>query len=118
VVPDRLLAAGVVVVGKSTLPEFAIEGYTANLLTGVTRNPWQLDTHRAAPAAVRRRRSLRDSLVSPRQPTAAGLSAYPRHCAGSLGSNRRMGSSGVGQRPTGSTTRPTDPLRRRAMICD
>lgn len=40
VVPGRLLAAGAVAVGKSTLPEFAIEGYTANLLTGVTRNPW------------------------------------------------------------------------------
>jgi Asp-tRNA(Asn)/Glu-tRNA(Gln) amidotransferase A subunit family amidase len=43
VVPSRLQAAGAVVVGKSTLPEFAIEGYTANLLTGVTRNPWNLD---------------------------------------------------------------------------
>jgi Asp-tRNA(Asn)/Glu-tRNA(Gln) amidotransferase A subunit family amidase len=40
VVPQRLLDAGAVVVGKSTLPEFAIEGYTANRLTGVTRNPW------------------------------------------------------------------------------
>jgi Asp-tRNA(Asn)/Glu-tRNA(Gln) amidotransferase A subunit family amidase len=40
VVPQRLLDAGAIVVGKSTLPEFAIEGYTANLLTGVTRNPW------------------------------------------------------------------------------
>jgi Asp-tRNA(Asn)/Glu-tRNA(Gln) amidotransferase A subunit family amidase len=40
VVPGRLIDAGAVVVGKSTLPEFAIEGYTANLLTGVTRNPW------------------------------------------------------------------------------
>jgi len=38
--PARLLGAGAVAVGKSTLPEFAIEGYTANLLTGVTRNPW------------------------------------------------------------------------------
>ena len=43
VVPGRLIGAGAVVVGKSTLPEFAIEGYTANLLTGVTRNPWNLD---------------------------------------------------------------------------
>jgi Asp-tRNA(Asn)/Glu-tRNA(Gln) amidotransferase A subunit family amidase len=43
VVPQRLLDAGAVVVGKSTLPEFAIEGYTANLLTGVTRNPWNVD---------------------------------------------------------------------------
>ncbi len=40
VVPQRLLDAGAIVVGKSTLPEFAIEGYTANLLTGVTGNPW------------------------------------------------------------------------------
>ncbi|MHB1210560.1 MAG: amidase [Acidimicrobiales bacterium] len=43
VVPERLLGEGAVVLGKSTLPEFAIEGYTANLLTGVTRNPWNLD---------------------------------------------------------------------------
>ena len=43
VVPQRLLDAGVIVVGKSTLPEFAIEGYTANLLTGVTRNPWNTE---------------------------------------------------------------------------
>lgn len=43
VVPQRLLDAGAVVLGKSTLPEFAIEGYTANLLTGVTRNPWNTE---------------------------------------------------------------------------
>jgi Asp-tRNA(Asn)/Glu-tRNA(Gln) amidotransferase A subunit family amidase len=43
VVPQRLLDAGAVIVGKSTLPEFAIEGYTANLLTGVTRNPWNTE---------------------------------------------------------------------------
>jgi Asp-tRNA(Asn)/Glu-tRNA(Gln) amidotransferase A subunit family amidase len=40
VVPGRLLAAGAIALGKSTLPEFAIEGYTANRLTGVTHNPW------------------------------------------------------------------------------
>jgi Asp-tRNA(Asn)/Glu-tRNA(Gln) amidotransferase A subunit family amidase len=43
VVAERLARAGAVVVGKSTLPEFAIEGFTANLLTGVTRNPWNQD---------------------------------------------------------------------------
>ena len=43
VVPGRLLNAGAIVVGKSTLPEFAIEGFTANLLSGVTRNPWNLE---------------------------------------------------------------------------
>ncbi len=40
VTPQRLLDAGAIVLGKSTLPEFAIEGYTANEITGVTRNPW------------------------------------------------------------------------------
>jgi len=40
VVPGRLKAAGAIVVGKSTLPEFALEGYTSNLATGTTRNPW------------------------------------------------------------------------------
>ncbi len=43
VVPGRLIEAGAIPVGKSTLPEFAIEGYTASLLTGVTRNPWNQD---------------------------------------------------------------------------
>jgi len=42
-VPSRLKSAGAIVVGKTTLPEFALEGYTANLATGITRNPWNLD---------------------------------------------------------------------------
>lgn len=42
-VTERLRRAGAIVVAKSTLPEFAIEGFTANLLTGVTRNPWNLE---------------------------------------------------------------------------
>ena len=42
-VPRRLRAHGAIVVGKTALPEFAVEGYTANLLTGVTRNPWNLE---------------------------------------------------------------------------
>ncbi len=39
-VTERLRAEGAIVVGKTNLPEFAAEGYTANLLFGVTRNPW------------------------------------------------------------------------------
>jgi Asp-tRNA(Asn)/Glu-tRNA(Gln) amidotransferase A subunit family amidase len=39
-VPERLRVQGAIVLGKTALPEFAIEGYTASLLTGVTRNPW------------------------------------------------------------------------------
>jgi Asp-tRNA(Asn)/Glu-tRNA(Gln) amidotransferase A subunit family amidase len=41
-VTGRLRAAGAIVVGKTNLPEFAAEGYTANSLFGVTRSPWAL----------------------------------------------------------------------------
>ena len=36
----RLRAAGAIVVGKTNVPEFCIEGYTDNLVFGPTRNPW------------------------------------------------------------------------------
>ena len=36
----RLRAAGAVLVGKTNVPELTLEGYTANLLHGTTRNPW------------------------------------------------------------------------------
>jgi aspartyl-tRNA(Asn)/glutamyl-tRNA(Gln) amidotransferase subunit A len=38
----RARAAGAVMVGKTNVPEFALEGYTANPVFGVTRNPWDL----------------------------------------------------------------------------
>lgn len=40
VVVGRLRAAGAIVIGKTNTPEFAIEGFTDNLLFGATRNPW------------------------------------------------------------------------------
>jgi Asp-tRNA(Asn)/Glu-tRNA(Gln) amidotransferase A subunit family amidase len=36
----RLRSAGAIVVGKTNLPEFAVEGFTDNRLFGPTRNPW------------------------------------------------------------------------------
>ncbi|MDI5933443.1 amidase [Halomonas kalidii] len=36
----RLRAAGLVILGKTNVPEFTLEGYTDNPLFGVTRNPW------------------------------------------------------------------------------
>jgi Asp-tRNA(Asn)/Glu-tRNA(Gln) amidotransferase A subunit family amidase len=36
----RLRAAGAIVVGKTNTPEFATEGFTANLVFGATSNPW------------------------------------------------------------------------------
>ena len=38
----KLREAGVVIVGKTNVPEFTIEGYTDNPLFGVTPNPWDL----------------------------------------------------------------------------
>jgi aspartyl-tRNA(Asn)/glutamyl-tRNA(Gln) amidotransferase subunit A len=36
----RLRAAGAILLGKTNVPEFTLEGYTRNDLFGVTRNPW------------------------------------------------------------------------------
>src|SRR5438309_369583 len=38
----RARDGGALIVGKTNVPEFALEGYTANPLFGVTRNPWDL----------------------------------------------------------------------------
>ncbi|MEO1192269.1 MAG: amidase [Pseudomonadota bacterium] len=40
VIVERLRAAGAILIGKTTTPEFAHAGFTASPLFGVTRNPW------------------------------------------------------------------------------
>ena len=40
---ERLKAAGAIVVGKTTTPEFGWKGATDSPLFGVSRNPWNLD---------------------------------------------------------------------------
>jgi aspartyl-tRNA(Asn)/glutamyl-tRNA(Gln) amidotransferase subunit A len=40
---ERLRAAGAIVLGKTNTPEFALAGYTDNLVFGPTRNPWNLE---------------------------------------------------------------------------
>jgi Asp-tRNA(Asn)/Glu-tRNA(Gln) amidotransferase A subunit family amidase len=37
---ERLLAAGAILVGKTTTPEFAHSGFTQSPLWGISRNPW------------------------------------------------------------------------------
>ncbi|MCP5372968.1 MAG: amidase [Hyphomicrobiales bacterium] len=39
---ERLRAAGAVIVGKTNVPEFTVEGFTENRLFGTTPNPWDL----------------------------------------------------------------------------
>lgn len=43
-VTARLREAGCVILGKTTSPEFGWKGITDSPLTGITRNPWNLDT--------------------------------------------------------------------------
>lgn len=38
----RLRAAGLVLLGKTNVPEFTLQGYTDNTVYGATRNPWNL----------------------------------------------------------------------------
>ena len=40
---ERLVQAGAVIVGRTNVPEFAFQGWTANDLVGATRNPWGLE---------------------------------------------------------------------------
>jgi len=43
VTPARLKAAGAIIIGKTTTPEFGHKGLTDSPLQGITRNPWALD---------------------------------------------------------------------------
>ncbi|TXL73815.1 amidase [Vineibacter terrae] len=43
VTPARLKAAGAIIIGKTTTPEFGHKGLTDSPLQGVTRNPWAPD---------------------------------------------------------------------------
>jgi aspartyl-tRNA(Asn)/glutamyl-tRNA(Gln) amidotransferase subunit A len=38
----KLREGGAIILGKTNCPEFTLQGYTDNLLFGVTRNPWDL----------------------------------------------------------------------------
>jgi len=40
---ERIKRAGAVILGKTTMPEFAWTAVTYSPLTGITRNPWDLD---------------------------------------------------------------------------
>ena len=40
IIVEKLLAAGAILVGKTTTPEFAYSSFTESPLWGITRNPW------------------------------------------------------------------------------
>lgn len=109
VVPQRLLDAGAIIVGKSTLPEFAIEGYTANLLTGITRNPWNSDYSQGGSSGGLAA-ALVVGLVGVATATDGGdpYASRPRFVDWSVSSPRTV-SLVDGPRPIGWTIPPTGP---------
>ena len=48
---DRLLRAGSVVIGRTTMPEFGWKGTGSSPLTGITRNPWNLERNSGGSSA-------------------------------------------------------------------
>ena len=42
-VNERILKSGAIVIARTATPEFSCAGYCHNRVTGVTRNPWNLD---------------------------------------------------------------------------
>ncbi len=87
----RLRHAGVVIVGKTNVPEFTLHGYTDNRLFGVTRNHVGIAHSRpAVPAAVAPLRLSPPAWERSRsEPTAAGRSAGLRRYTGLVGFGRR-----------------------------
>ncbi len=65
-VVTRLRAAGAIVVGLTTMPEFGWQGHSWSPLYGMTRNPWNLDrttggSSAGSAAAVAASRSAQDN---------------------------------------------------------
>jgi len=82
VIVERLEAAGAIMVGKTTTPEFATSGFTDSPLWGITRNPWKR-APRAVPRAALAPRSRPAACRSPRVPTWAAAYASRLRCAAS-----------------------------------
>ncbi len=89
VLVTRLRAAGAIMIGKTTTPEFGIKGQTDAPIYGVTRNPWNLDrtpggSSGGAAAAVAAGIG-RSALAA----TARDRPAFPPRAAGSSASRAR-----------------------------
>ena len=88
-----LRAAGCVLFGKTTTPEFGWKGMTDSPLRGVTRNPWNLQRTPGAPPAGRPRPSRRGLGRLPSARMAGALFGYLRAIVGCMASSPRSDAS-------------------------
>ena len=79
--PARRRAEGAVFFGKTTTPEFGWKGVTDSPLSGVTRNPWNLERTLAAAAGAAPPRCWPASVHSRSAPTPEARSASRPHSA-------------------------------------
>ena len=94
VIVQRMDAAGGIMVGKTTTPEFAHSNFCHSPLWGVTRNPWNLArTPGGSSGGARRPRWRLAACRSPRARTWAARSAFRRPIAASSATSRPSGAS-------------------------
>lgn len=90
----RLRAEGAIVVGRTNSPEFGATAYTANLLYGATRNPWNTDLSPGGSSGGSA--AALAAGISPLATTSDGGGSVrgPASCSGLVGYKPTMGAIG------------------------
>lgn len=96
-VVGQLKAAGCIILGKTTTPEFGGRPVTEYGLHGITRNPWDLERNSGGSSGGRRVRWRRACVLSATALTAADPCGFPLPVAGWLASNRVVAESRLDQ---------------------
>ncbi len=89
----RLKTAGVIVLGKTSLPEFATGANTVNELVGATRNPWNPALSAAGSSGGAAVAAATGMVPFAHGTDSAARSGCPPHSAALSGYGRRPGSS-------------------------
>ena len=97
---ERIRGAGVVLVGRTNVPEFAAGSHTFNTIFGTTRNPADLTRSAGGRAGERLQPWPRAWCPLPTARTWAARCATPRRSAASSACGRRLDASPTGRRST------------------